>query len=1376
MTINQADLSVTNPNYELGQVNNTNETVPDTQFFESDPSHLPLGVSIQNMVKIYKNGKKVAVDGLSLNFYENQITSFLGHNGAGKTTTMSILTGLFPPTSGTAYVYNQDILTNIDQIRKNMGMCPQHNVLFDHLTVDEHLWFYARLKGMSNLDVKTEMRQMIKDVGLPHKRDEKAKHLSGGMKRKLSVAIAFVGGSRVVILDEPTAGVDPYARRSIWDLLSKFRKGRTVILTTHHMDEADLLGDRIAIISQGKLKCCGSSMFLKSQFGNGYYLVLVKKSNRLSWAGSASGIADKKKVNHDEDITDTGSDEGLGSESSSRSDSTSTTPLSLPRLVDATNAVSYCDEGLVTRFIQSHIPGAEIAETNGTELTYLLPSAATRSGGFERLFNELDKNMDKLCISSYGISDTTLEEIFLKVADDDPDKSLNDEMTDTGRIPGPFLGIGSLRRKQLNTQSKQSESDKRKLLSDAELGQHENVISSTTNVTAAGDSTVFPPQSASLEPSDSSFGPASSANPATQILDMSIKAKACRAMDVITRPLKPSGDSSVVLVKYDKNNPEPSSPSEGSGYVEFPKSLNHHMDNTQDAESDTESCFEDCGDLKSMGSYQITGARKIVRQFEALFIKRFHGSRRNLKAFIAQVLVPVFFVLLMLACSLLVPPIQEEPALQIMPWIYTDRQLQTFYSQDAPNSEQSLNLEQNLHYTPGIGTRCMVPEPTILDLPCMKKEATDWMFTDVSQSVQDYIQKFNLSNDMPSPPCSCDIGTQVCEAEAGGPKPTYRVTQTTEIMNNLTQRNITDYLMKTYNDYIQERFGGLSFIDVNSLAVNQDILQNAMNNVTEMVNRNMTENLPEIDPSLIQKLYEVVSSMATLDNGKVWWDNTGWHALPIYINIFSNMLLRSNIAVNEDPAEYGITLYNHPMNRTQDQMDYILYLYASVDLGIAIFTVFALAFVPASFVVYLIQDKSSNAKHLQFVSGLNPTIYWITHFIWDLCNYCITAFLVIVIFVAFQKDSYVGGENLPCLVALLLLYGWAITPLMYPASYMFSVPSTAYVFLACCNIIIGMVATIATFILDYMDDEEDLIKINNVLKKVFLIFPHFCLGRGLLDMATNQLYADAFAQFGEDIFTSPFDWSICGKNLLCLGIEGFVFFGIVLLIQYGSLFHCGSCFETAKCKENIEEDEDVYQERQRVLSSESNEDLLKLHNLTKVYRSHSGKKNIAVDRICVGIPAGQLCTQMVLVIGNNDVILIVVGEWGIRKLGLVKYAQKRAGDYSGGNKRKLSTAISLIGNPQVVFLDEPTTGMDPKAKRFLWKCINSILKEGRSVILTSHSMEECEALCNRIAIMVNGRFQCLGSTQHLKNRFGDGYTLSIRIGRNAMDSVDLQHC
>uniref|UniRef100_A0A672YZW3 ATPase AAA-type core domain-containing protein n=1 Tax=Sphaeramia orbicularis TaxID=375764 RepID=A0A672YZW3_9TELE len=130
----------------------------------------------------------------------------------------------------------------IDIIRSSLGMCPQYNILFNHLTVEEHILFYSLLKGRTQEEISFA-------------------HVTGGMQRKLSVAMAFVGGSKVVILDEPTSGVDPYSRRSIWDLLLKYR---TVILSTHHMDEADLLSDRIAIISKGQLHCCGSPLFLKN--------------------------------------------------------------------------------------------------------------------------------------------------------------------------------------------------------------------------------------------------------------------------------------------------------------------------------------------------------------------------------------------------------------------------------------------------------------------------------------------------------------------------------------------------------------------------------------------------------------------------------------------------------------------------------------------------------------------------------------------------------------------------------------------------------------------------------------------------------------------------------------------------------------------------------------------------------------------------------------------------------------------------------------------------------------------------------------------------------------------------------------------------------
>ena len=168
---------------------------------------------------------------------------------------------------------------------------PQHNVLFDSLTVKEHLWFYARLKGLDRLSTYIEMEKLLDDTGLRPKKNDQSKNLSGGMQRKLSVAIAFVGGSKTVILDEPSAGVDPSGRRSIWDLLFKYRKDRTIMISTHHMDEADVLGDRIAIISNGKLIAYGTSYFLKNKFGRGYYMTFAKKHISIDGAANPPEIA-----------------------------------------------------------------------------------------------------------------------------------------------------------------------------------------------------------------------------------------------------------------------------------------------------------------------------------------------------------------------------------------------------------------------------------------------------------------------------------------------------------------------------------------------------------------------------------------------------------------------------------------------------------------------------------------------------------------------------------------------------------------------------------------------------------------------------------------------------------------------------------------------------------------------------------------------------------------------------------------------------------------------------------------------------------------------------------------------------------------------------
>ena len=244
------------------------------EFFEKDPSNLAPGIQIKNLRKVF--GTKAAVRNLSLNMYNDEITVLLGPNGAGKTTTMSMLTGMFPPTSGTAIINGHDITTDMNAVRASLGLCPQRNILFDDLTVTEHLYFFSRLKGLKKQAINKEIDKYVELLELQPKANTKSSTLSGGMKRKLCVGMALCGKSKVVMLDEPTAGMDPSARRALWDLLQKQKHGRTILLMTHFMDEADLLADRIAIMAAGELQCCGSSFFLKKKYGAGYHLILDK--------------------------------------------------------------------------------------------------------------------------------------------------------------------------------------------------------------------------------------------------------------------------------------------------------------------------------------------------------------------------------------------------------------------------------------------------------------------------------------------------------------------------------------------------------------------------------------------------------------------------------------------------------------------------------------------------------------------------------------------------------------------------------------------------------------------------------------------------------------------------------------------------------------------------------------------------------------------------------------------------------------------------------------------------------------------------------------------------------------------------------------------
>ncbi|XP_031417198.1 ATP-binding cassette sub-family A member 5 [Clupea harengus] len=233
-------------------------------------------IRINNIRKVYKETDSTveALRGFTFDIYEGQITALLGHSGAGKSTLMNILCGICPPTEGSATIYGTPVAEIAEgaEMKQLVGICPQFNIIFDVLTVEEHLRIFAAIKGILPSNIDAEVSKVLKDLDLEKIMDAQAKNLSGGQKRKLSVGIAILGDPKILLLDEPTAGMDPCSRHQVWSLLKSRRAGRVTVLSTHYMDEADILADRKAVISHGQLKCVGSSLYLKTKCGVGYNL------------------------------------------------------------------------------------------------------------------------------------------------------------------------------------------------------------------------------------------------------------------------------------------------------------------------------------------------------------------------------------------------------------------------------------------------------------------------------------------------------------------------------------------------------------------------------------------------------------------------------------------------------------------------------------------------------------------------------------------------------------------------------------------------------------------------------------------------------------------------------------------------------------------------------------------------------------------------------------------------------------------------------------------------------------------------------------------------------------------------------------------------
>ncbi|KAL5018612.1 hypothetical protein ScPMuIL_004334 [Solemya velum] len=1106
----------------------------DDNSLQAGGSHLPdiepvpqriknnAAIRLFGITKIFnlksKKEEVTAVNGLSLDMYEGQITALLGHNGAGKTTLLNMLCGLTGPTVGTATILGLDVSDSVemDQIRSMTGICPQHNILFDDLSCEEHLKLFAIIKGLPEHKVEQEVQKSLKDVFLSDQDATHAKDLSGGQKRKLSVAIALIGDPKVIILDEPTAGMDPFSRRHLWATLKENKAGRVILLTTHFMDEADILADRKAIISKGKLRCCGSSLFLKNRFGLGYHLNMVTEPE-----------SDQEQIN---------------------------------------------------KLVCSKVKGTELRRIHGKEMAFTLPLDQVSS--FQDLFTYFEErdggstHAEALGIRSYGVSMTTLEEVFLKLEEDD-----NTDIMELGKQPDPT-----------KSPVKRSISHPMSMAS----GQHD----SATNV----------------------------------------------MVDFVPAPM----NEQKTLPKLHK------------------KTENIKID-----------------------------------KLKALCKIRFLRSTREKGLLVVQLIFPAIFVL----AGLLVSKLQVT-------------------STDAFN-----------------------PTAVKIEYPLYISNATGQI---------DFAGKPLLAKDSAGTTAS---GSYVATLETFLPVDNY-----SDVSKLLT---------------IGRHYLGLD-----------------IQNITTAGGK-------------------IGSELTCLYN------DSAIHGIPAIINLVTTSLMQFETKNNSDV----LFLWSWPFPASSEQARYDSTAFSSVILLCMAFVIigpgFAVEVVRDRETKIRSQLRVSGCHHLctgevdSLMSAgavLSALLVFITYVPANLLFAYVISFL-------FQKFETAQAVLLMLFIMIGLLPYMAVSLVDMivvggPATalhYVFTAIDPPYVVFGGIYYI-DKIYRVANFQGREVTVKEYFDPANNIVISFLMPLVHclLCLlFLRMLDIKTTggdvreaipccqkkstdsrivpELNSDICDDEDEDVTAERVrvhDLQLKNKSEWPVAV-------VENLRKQFTRSQKTSC----DCKKKKPQEKIKVAVKNASFVVEPGEVLgllgpngagkTTILNMmiaeigpTKgkvVLGSHDIRSSLSEaflalgycpqhDALWKGITLREHleCYSALRGVDRRDVATVV--DYFIENLKVSEYAKKKSDKLSGGTKRKLSYAMSMLGDPKVVLLDEPSTGMDPQSKRFLWDTIStSFSGNERGAILTTHYMEEADILCSRVAIMVNGEIQCLGETQHLKNKYGSGYMLEVKL-------------
>ena len=1067
-------------------------------------------LKIRNLTKKFEDGK-ISIDNLNINFYKDEIFALLGHNGAGKTTLISTLTGLYEATEGNAFYDGDDILigNNMDKFRLKIGICPQHDVLFEDLTIKEHLNMFSIFKGVPSDHIDEEVNKSLKDFKLEEIKDITVSDLSAGQKRQLSIAIALIGGSKVIFLDEPSSGMDVSSRRNLWEILKRQSENKIIILTTHYMEEASVLGNRIGIINKGKMKCIGTPLFLVEKFGK-YMSINLYKDEEANNENIINYINDKIKETQFEVLS----------------------------------------EEIILR-----IPKSNFINGEGLNL--------------REFFEDLDNNLKRLKIKSYSVSMPTLEDVFLNMASDD-DKSIKSN-------------------KKKSQELKEIENDK-------------------------------------------------------------------------------------ILFETD-----------------------YKEDFLQNS--------------------------KFCNDFIATFKRRLYLIIRDLKSFLMEVLCPILLVLIGLLVSKININWASDPWKMDISFIGKQnvlfssiqgiKNIKDYYFYDHYINVTCRTLKIN-DYTQEEKDKAIV---NFIDkIYETNKDTEDSKLKEVDMTDDNYVGYFGallmLSEENDNYEFLIAVNSRVKHAV-----PIYNFYFMKQIIQKAIKRKInieyTHYPMPLTSE-LDERTGEVNnSIFILFIATAFSLIPASF--VTRIVKERINNSKHLMRLSGMKRMaYWIVNYIFELVK---YYFTCGVCILLIKIFHFYEKYL-GLLYVLYGPAMISSTyiLSFAFQNEAMAQNIIILLNFVIGALG--------------SVVVTLLRGMDNtyeDIKIVEYILAIMPSFCF--NFGYDLL------LNKLVIYIIEYPEEWMFFDDSDVIKHFTLLLPMLIYLSFEIVSYtfiLFIIERNYY------HYIIRQNKKLKTEVKDPLVLEE----IEKANQEVIIIS-----NENLPQNKYSLRLKNINKEFKKACYCCKKDKKNVAIKNLNFCVEPGECFGLLGLNGAGktTTFKCITQEISPTNGEIYINGIDTYNNFEKISML-----IGYCPQYEAIFNYLTVKENLEFYARIKGVKI-QYLDQLVKAM--------------ITEMSLDEYSDKIAGKLSGGNKRKLSVAISLLCNPQIILLDEPSTGMDPEARRFMWSIIHKTTKLGKksSVTMTTHSMDEAETLCKRMGIMVNGEFVCLGKASQIKERYGYGYEIDIRI-------------